>query len=64
MPSLYVETDYAYLAMNGKAANKHSVHWLTDLSYHTQVSYPMETPCLLECGPEFGPTLMSLPAAN
>ncbi len=55
LPSLYVETDYAYLAMNGKSANRHSVRWLPDLSYQTQVSYPMETPCLLECGPEFGP---------
>jgi hypothetical protein len=55
LPSLYVETDYAYLSMNGKSANKHSVRWLPDSSYHTQVSYPMETPCLLECGPEFGP---------
>jgi hypothetical protein len=55
LPSLYVETDYAYMAMNGKSANKQSVHWLPDKHYHTQVSYPMETPCLLEVAPEFGP---------
>ncbi len=31
--SLYVETDYAYLSMNGKSANRHSVHWLPDPKY-------------------------------
>lgn len=55
LPSLYVETDYAYLAMNGKGANKQAVQWLPDRSYGTQVSYPLETPCLLEVAPEFGP---------
>ncbi|WP_254508955.1 hypothetical protein [Anatilimnocola floriformis] len=54
-PSLYVETDYAFLAMNGKSANKQAVKWLPDRSYGTQVSYPLETPCLLEVAPEFGP---------
>jgi hypothetical protein len=55
LPSLYVETDYAFLAMNGKSANKQAVKWLPDPSYKTQVSYPLETPCLLEVAPEFGP---------
>jgi hypothetical protein len=55
LSSLYVETDYAYLAMNGKAANQHSVKWLPDKKYETQVNYPLETPCLLEVAPEFGP---------
>ena len=41
--------------MNGKAANKQSVKWLLDKKYQTQVSYPLETPCLLEVAPEFGP---------
>jgi hypothetical protein len=53
--SLYVETDYAYLSMNGKSANKHSVRWLPDHNYSTQVNYDLQTPCVLECGPEFGP---------
>jgi hypothetical protein len=55
LPSLYVETDYAYLSMNAKSANMRSVRWLPDPAYETQVSYPKETPCLLEVAPEFGP---------
>ena len=57
LPSLYVETDYAYLSMNGKSANKQAVKWLPDTKYRTQVSYPLETPCLLEVAPEFGPEI-------
>lgn len=53
--SLYVETDYAYLSMNAKSANMRSVRWLPDTNYPTQVSYILETPCLLEVAPEFGP---------
>ena len=52
---LYVETDHAYLAMTAKAANRHSVKWLPDASYKTQVNYNLETPCILEVAPEFGP---------
>jgi len=63
LPSLYVETDYAYLAMNGKSANRHSVRWLPDPTYATQVSYPLETPCLLEVAPEFGPAVCVAPGA-
>ena len=63
LSSLYVETDYAYLSMNGKSANMRSVRWLPDPAYHTQVSYPMETPCLLECAPEFGPDVELAPGA-
>ena len=55
LSSLYVETDYAYLSMNAKSANMRSVRWLTDTNYETQVNYNLETPCLLECAPEFGP---------
>ena len=62
LPSLYVETDYAYLSMNAKSANMRSVRWLPDPTYETQVSYPMETPCLLEVAPEFGPDVDLAPA--
>ena len=61
LSSLYVETDYAYLSMNAKSANMRSVRWLPDRSYETQVSYPLETPCLLECAPEFGPDVELAP---
>ncbi len=64
LPSLYVETDYAYLSMNAKSANMRSVRWLPDPSYETQVSYPMETPCLLEVAPEFGPDVDLAPGAT
>ena len=53
--SLYVETDYAYLSMNAKSANKFAVRWRTDPSYSTQVNYDLTTPCVLECSSEFGP---------
>jgi hypothetical protein len=55
LPSLYVESDYAFLAMNGKSANKQTVKWLTDPSYETQTSYFHEGICRLEVAPEFGP---------
>ncbi|HEY3318992.1 MAG TPA: alpha-galactosidase [Planctomycetota bacterium] len=54
-PSLYIETDYTYCAMNGKGANQFTVRWLTDKSYGTQVSYELQTPCLVEVAPQFGP---------
>ncbi len=53
--NLYVETDYSFLAMNAKSANKQVVKWLKDKNYHTQVSYFYEAPVLLEVAPEFGP---------
>jgi len=53
--NLYVESDYAFLAMNGKSANKQAVKWLTDPTYHTQVSYDLQGICRLEVAPEFGP---------
>jgi hypothetical protein len=55
LPSMYVESDYAFLAMNGKSANKQAVKWLTDPSYRTQTSYFDEGICRLEVAPEFGP---------
>lgn len=62
--NLYVETDYAYLAMTGKAANLHSVKMLPDKSYRTQVNYNLETPCLLEVAPEFGPCVAVPPGGE
>jgi len=60
-PNLYVETDYAYLAMNGKAAGRHTVKWMPDRGYKTQVNYNLDTPCLLEVAPEFGPAVQVAP---
>ncbi|MFI5378585.1 MAG: hypothetical protein ACHRHE_04755 [Tepidisphaerales bacterium] len=64
LPSLYVETDYAYLSMNAKSANMRAVRWLADPSYRTQVNYELKTPCLLECAPEFGPDTDIAPAGE
>ena len=55
LSNLYVESDYAYLAMNAKSANKQAVKWQKDMTYHTQTSYFYEAPVLLEVAPEFGP---------
>lgn len=55
LPSLQVETDYAFggsMSAEGSAA---SVHWLADPSYTSQVNYELQTPCLLECRPPLGP---------
>ena len=55
LSTLYVESDYAYLAMNAKSANKQAVRWLKDPKYHTQTSYFADAICEVEVGPEFGP---------
>jgi len=62
-PNLYVETDYAFLAMNAKAGNQRAVRWKPDNDYKTQVSYELQTPCLLEVEPEFGPDVDLAPGA-
>ena len=62
-PNLYVETDYAFLAMNAKAGNQRAVKWKPDKDYKTQVSYELQTPCLLEVEPEFGPDVDLAPGA-
>lgn len=64
LSSLYVESDYAYLAMNAKSANKQAVRWKQDKAYHTQTSYFFEAPVLLEVGPEFGPDVDVAPKAE
>ncbi|SNZ01790.1 hypothetical protein [Flagellimonas pacifica] len=54
-PNIHVETDYAFSSFNVEDANHHTVHWLPDPDYHTQVNYLRITPCLLNVGPEIGP---------
>lgn len=53
-PSLHVETDYNFLAMEVKGAQR-AVFWEPDPQYSTQVNYDCKTPCLLECRPPLGP---------
>jgi len=63
-PSLYIETDYTYCSMSGKAANRFAVRWLPDRAYSTQVSYTLDAPCLLEVAPEFGPEVDLAPGST
>ncbi len=54
LPSLYVETDYAFGGMGSKGGNR-GVQWEADPEYSSQVNYNRRTPCLLECRPPLGP---------
>jgi hypothetical protein len=54
LPSLYVETDYAFGGMGSKGGNR-GVRWGPDPEYSSQVNYNRNTPCLLECRPPLGP---------
>ncbi|MFM7517445.1 MAG: hypothetical protein ACKO3V_10915 [Pirellula sp.] len=55
-PNLHVETEMAFGGMTSQGANRRSYRWLTDPEYHTQVNYEKKTPCLLEVGPDLGPS--------
>lgn len=39
--SLHVETDMAFGGFTHRNANRHTVHWLTDKSYTSQVNYAL-----------------------
>ncbi len=54
-PNLWVETDYAFLAMNGAHAARQSVTLGPDPDYPTQVNYNRTTRCLLRAAPPIGP---------
>lgn len=54
-PNLWVETDYAFLAMNGAHAARQSVSLDPDPDYPTQVNYEKTTRCLLRAAPPEGP---------
>jgi hypothetical protein len=54
-PNLFVETDYAFGAINGAHAARHTVSLLSDPDYPTQVHYERKTRCLLKVKPPIGP---------
>jgi hypothetical protein len=56
-PNLHVETDYAFGGMGVRDSSRHSVHWVPDPDYETQVNYEKLTPCLLEVRPKLGPAV-------
>jgi hypothetical protein len=54
-PNIHVETDFSFQGMDVETVSKHSVHWVNDPQYTSQVQYLRNTPCLLEVRPEIGP---------
>ncbi|MBI2421973.1 MAG: alpha-galactosidase [Candidatus Hydrogenedentes bacterium] len=54
-PNLHVETDYAFCGMTAWNTSRHTVRWMPDPQYETQVNYRRQTPCMLEIGPTLGP---------
>ena len=53
-PNLHVETDYAFSAGRAKVANRHTVHWLADQDYVTQISWVQDIPNTLKIYPDNG----------
>ncbi|HEU5071492.1 MAG TPA: hypothetical protein VFV96_13905 [Verrucomicrobiae bacterium] len=48
-------SDYSFGGNMSATADAPAIHWTKDPLYKTQVSYNLETPCLLECSPPIGP---------
>ena len=54
-PNIHVETDFSFGGMSAFQTVRHSVFWIPDPDYTTQVNYQLQNPCLLEVRPELGP---------
>jgi len=63
LPNLLVETDYSFCGAMGALDTCPSVFWMRDPSYTSQVSYDLQTPCLLQCRPPLGPDQQIAPGA-
>jgi len=63
-PDLFVETEYEFSGMETMNTTLHSVFWIPDDEYPTQVNYNLLTPCLLEIRPEIGPALSIEPGGS
>ena len=63
-PNFHIETDMAFGGMMATGANRHSYRWQADPEYDTQVNYEKQTPCLLEVGPDLGPSIAVLPGQS
>lgn len=62
--SLHVETDFAFGGFTPLTAMRHSVHWVPDPEFHTQVNYLKLNPCLLRVEPDVGPDVLLEPGAR
>ncbi len=63
-PNLHVETDYAFGGMGVRDSSRHTVHWVPDPQYETQVNYERMNPCLLEVRPALGPAIDIAPGES
>jgi protein-S-isoprenylcysteine O-methyltransferase Ste14 len=63
-PDLFVETDYEFSGMETLNTTLHSVFWVNDPDYSTQVNYNRNTPCQLEVRPETGPDQLLQPGGR
>lgn len=62
MPNIDAFSDFSFNGMTSVSANK-AIQWVTDPAYGTQVSYNLETPCVLVSSPPLGPDLV-IPAGQ
>ncbi len=60
-PNIHVESDYEFGGGMNSGTCNHTVHWMADPDYLTQVNYNLETPCLLLVHPPLGPDVDILP---
>jgi len=60
LPNIHVESDYAFLGSSAAGGNR-TAHWVPDPAYDTQVNYPRQTLCRLECRPPLGPAARIAP---
>ena len=63
LPPLAPFTDYHFCAID-KGQSVAQVRWLPDPAYRTQVSYELQTPCLLDSTLPVGPGLVLAPGAE
>lgn len=63
-PDMFVETDYSFSGMETMNTTLHSVFWVNDPDYSSQVNYNRNTPCQLEVRPEVGPDQVVKPGTT
>lgn len=62
--ALHVETEDMFGGCHHTdSSTRHTVRWLTDPLYKTQVNYDLAMPCLLEVSPDRGPAITLAPGS-